>query len=88
MKRNFPLVQDAMDLNDEAAMTREVQEYKDSGGDSMVELSVPGIRLDVEAVRRISEKTGVHVIPLPVIMWRLPGMENMTDGVSGSFMTI
>ena len=62
LKRNFPLVADAMDLNDEEAMTREVQEYKDSGGDSMVELSVPGIRLDVEAVRRISEKTGVHVI--------------------------
>ena len=62
MKRNFPLVADAMDLNDEEAMTREVQEYKDSGGDSMVELSVPGIRLDVKAVKRISQKTGVNVI--------------------------
>lgn len=62
LKRNFPLVLDAMDLNDEQAMTREVMEYKESGGDSMVELSVPGIRLDVEAIKRISEKTGVHVI--------------------------
>nr|WP_288886869.1 phosphotriesterase [uncultured Blautia sp.] len=62
LKRNFPLVADAMDLNDEEAMTREVQEYKDSGGDSMVELSVPGIRLDVKAVKRISQKTGVNVI--------------------------
>ncbi|MDO5424777.1 MAG: phosphotriesterase [Eubacteriales bacterium] len=62
LKRNFPLVLDAMNLEDEEAMTGEVMEYKESGGQAMVELSVPGIRLDVAAVKRISEKTGVHVI--------------------------
>lgn len=62
LKRNFPLVLDAMNLEDEDAMAQEVAEYKESGGQSMLELSVPGIRLDVAAIRRISQKTGVNVV--------------------------
>lgn len=62
LKRNFTLCKDAMNLEDEEAMAGEVADFKESGGCSMVELSVPGIRLDVPAIRRISEKTGVNVI--------------------------
>lgn len=62
LKRNFTLCRDAMDLDDEDVMAGEVADYRESGGDAILELSVPGIRLDVAAIRRISEKTGVHVI--------------------------
>ena len=62
LKRNFTLCRDAMNLDDEEVMTGEVADYKESGGDSLLELSVPGIRLDVAAIKRISEKTGVNII--------------------------
>lgn len=62
LKRNFTLCRDAMDLDDEEVMAGEVADYKESGGDSLLELSVPGIRLDVEAIQRISKKTGVNII--------------------------
>ncbi len=47
---------------DEELMTSEVNDFKIAGGSAILELSVPGIRGDVEALRRISKKTGVHVI--------------------------
>ncbi|MDR2650484.1 MAG: hypothetical protein LBB94_12325 [Clostridiales bacterium] len=62
IRRNNMLTWDAQDLVDEEAMGGEIQDFKDSGGNSIVELSVPGLRYDVAGLRRISEKTGVNVV--------------------------
>ncbi len=43
----------------------EVADFKSAGGSTIVEVSVPGIRTpsqDVVTLRRISEKTGVHIV--------------------------
>ncbi|MBP2628092.1 MAG: aryldialkylphosphatase [Firmicutes bacterium] len=56
---------DNMRLDDEQMMTVEVADFKAGGGDSIVEVSAPGIRSssdDLIAIRRIAERTGVHII--------------------------
>lgn len=62
LRHAFILSRDAMDLRDEALMTAEVAEFRASGGRSMVEMSTPGLRVDVAGLRRISERTGVHIV--------------------------
>lgn len=56
---------DNMRLDDEQMMTVEVADFKAGGGDSIVEVSAPGIRSssdDLIALRRIAESTGVHIV--------------------------
>jgi len=56
---------DNLSLDDEDVMTAEVADFKAAGGSSILEVSAPGIRTtpaDVLALRRISERTGVHVV--------------------------
>jgi phosphotriesterase-related protein len=43
-------------------MTDEMADFKSSGGSAMVDMSTPGLRSDITAIQRISQKTGVHVI--------------------------
>lgn len=62
LKRNFILSWDALSLDDEEAMTGEVSDFKDAGGSALLELSAIGLRCNVPAIKRISQKTGVHVI--------------------------
>ncbi|MDL2218157.1 phosphotriesterase [Christensenellaceae bacterium OttesenSCG-928-M15] len=62
LRRNNMLCDDAQNLDDEEAMCGEVQDFKESGGNTILELSVPGLRGDTEGVRRISKKTGVNVV--------------------------
>jgi phosphotriesterase-related protein len=62
LHRNIILAWDALNQDDEDAMTREVALFKKAGGDAILELSVPGILLDTAAAKRISEKTGVKVV--------------------------
>lgn len=62
LKHVFILSRDAVDLRDEELMTGEVADFKVSGGGAMVDMSTPGLRCDLPAIRRISEKTGVHII--------------------------
>jgi phosphotriesterase-related protein len=51
-------------LDDEEMMTGEVQDFREAGGNAIVETGSPGIRSakDVEAFARISERTGVHIV--------------------------
>lgn len=49
-------------IDDEDMMVAEVNDFKESGGSALVDLTPLGSRLDVEGVKRISEKTGVHII--------------------------
>jgi phosphotriesterase-related protein len=51
-------------LDDEEAAAGEVADFNDVGGSAIVETGAPGIRAwqDVAAFRRISERTGVHIV--------------------------
>ncbi|RJP70315.1 MAG: phosphotriesterase [Candidatus Abyssobacteria bacterium SURF_17] len=62
LKHNFILSHDVMDLRNEDVMTGEVADFKASGGSAMVDMSTPGLRCNLPAIQRISEKTGVHII--------------------------
>ena len=56
---------DNMRLDDEQIMTSEVGDFKAAGGDSILEVSAPGIRGssdDLIALRRIAASTGVHIV--------------------------
>lgn len=56
---------DNMKLDDELTMTAEVADFKAGGGDSIVEVSAPGIRSasdDLITIQRIAERTGVHIV--------------------------
>jgi phosphotriesterase-related protein len=56
---------DNMKLDNELMMTAEVADFKVGGGDSIVEVSAPGIRSttdDLIAMQRISKQTGVAIV--------------------------
>jgi phosphotriesterase-related protein len=58
------LSSDNLRLEDEGMMTGEVQDFRDAGGNAIVETGSPGIRSaeDVQTFVRISEATGVHIV--------------------------
>lgn len=58
----FSISKDNTSLIDEELMNAEVKDFNLAGGSAILELSIPGIRGDVEGLRRISEKTGVHIV--------------------------
>ena len=62
LRHNFILCWDAVSMHDEESMVAELADFKASGGSAIVDMSVPGLRSDIEAIRRISEKSGVHVV--------------------------
>lgn len=65
VRHNITLSMDNMMLDNEQMMTAEVADFKTGGGDAIVEVSAPGIRRspeDLIGVRRIAEKTGVHIV--------------------------
>lgn len=49
-------------LDDEKLMTAEVQRYADAGGGAICDPTNIGLKRDPRALRRISERTGVHVV--------------------------
>jgi phosphotriesterase-related protein len=49
-------------LDDEAGMVEELTHFREAGGQAMVELTNEGMGRHPERLRRLSEKTGVHVI--------------------------
>ena len=62
LRRNFILTWDGLRIDDETTVTQEVMDFKASGGRTILEMSVPGLRLDVPAIQRISRASGVHVV--------------------------
>ncbi|MBI5119315.1 phosphotriesterase [Candidatus Poribacteria bacterium] len=62
LKHNFILSRDVVNLSDEELMAAEVADFEASGGAAMVDMSTPGLRCNLPAIRRISGKTGVHII--------------------------
>jgi len=53
---------DVWDLTDETLMAAELEDFRSCGGSAVLECSAPGIRGDIEGLKRISESTGVHII--------------------------
>lgn len=65
IRHNITLSLDNLRLDNETVMAEEVTRFKAGGGQSIVEVSAPGIRSSAEDVlklRRISEQTGVHIV--------------------------
>jgi phosphotriesterase-related protein len=62
IKRNFMTNWDGLSFDDEIMMLGEVQDFQISGGKSILELSVPGIRTKVPTIKKIAEKTGANII--------------------------
>lgn len=58
------LSSDNLRLDEEEAAAGEVEDFRSVGGSAIVETGAPGIRTweDVVAFRRISERTGVHIV--------------------------
>jgi len=56
------LTKDNMLVDDEALMTAETADFKASGGCAMLDQSASTLRVNIPAVQRISQKTGVHII--------------------------
>lgn len=53
---------DNLRLDDEEMMAEEVMRFKSAGGSTIVDASVPGLGRDVDALRRLSIRTGINVI--------------------------
>ncbi|WP_164217181.1 phosphotriesterase [Virgibacillus sp. YIM 98842] len=49
-------------LDDEKGVLGELNHFKNAGGQSMVELTNNGMGRDVQRLKRLSEKTGIHII--------------------------
>jgi phosphotriesterase-related protein len=49
-------------LTDEDEQADELRRFKDAGGGTIVDLTLPGIGRGPEALRRVSEATGVHIV--------------------------
>ena len=62
LRRNYFLSWDAVSMDDEELMTAEMADFKASGGEAVVDMSTPGLRSNLPAIKRISQTTGVHVI--------------------------
>lgn len=62
IKRNFISNWDGLSFDDEELILGEVEDFKKSGGKSILELSVPGIRTKVPAIQRIAERTGINIV--------------------------
>ena len=62
LRRNYYLNWDSVIIDDEELMTEEMADFKASGGSAVVDMSTPGLRIDLPATKRISQNSGVHVI--------------------------
>ena len=56
------LTRDNMVNDDEELMTAEVADFKASGGNAILDQNSITLRVSLPALRRISEKTGVHIV--------------------------
>ena len=61
-RRNNGILKDNYRLDDVGLAIEELKTYKKSGGQSLVDLTLPGAGRDVLALKRISEDTGVTII--------------------------
>ncbi|HLH61770.1 MAG TPA: hypothetical protein VKV20_08805 [Ktedonobacteraceae bacterium] len=49
-------------IDDSELSIRELRYYKDAGGNSLIDMTTVGIKPDPEALCRVSERTGIHIV--------------------------
>lgn len=59
---NSIMTWDALIQDDEDVMVGECEDFKNTGGNTILEVSVPGIQLDTAMIGRISKRSGVNII--------------------------
>ncbi len=62
LKHAYILSKDVLDLSDEGLIEVELASFAAAGGRAVVDMSAPGLRCNIDALQRISQKTGVHII--------------------------
>lgn len=62
LSRDCYALKDNLLLMDEEVQAKELAYFKTAGGDTVVDASLPGIGRDPQALKRISEKTGLNII--------------------------
>jgi len=62
LKKNPMVLIDNLLLDETDVMEAEVAEYKAAGGNALLEMSVPGMRMRLPDLVEISRNTGVHVV--------------------------
>ena len=62
LNRDCYALKDNLLLDNEALQAEELARFKTAGGTTVVDASLPGIGRDPEALRRIAEKTGLHIV--------------------------
>ncbi len=62
LSRDCYALKDNLLLDDEELQAEELARFGAAGGNTVVDASLPGIGRDPGALRRISEKTGLHII--------------------------
>ncbi len=60
--KNVAPLSDNYILADEQAAIEEVMEFRERGGGAIVEVTSIGLKRDPEALRRVSEATGLHIV--------------------------
>ena len=62
LKHGFIMSQDAFMMEDVDLVAAELADFKAEGGSAAVDMSTPGMRVDPLGTRRVSEKSGVHIV--------------------------
>jgi phosphotriesterase-related protein len=61
-RRPFSLCRDNCVLSDEDTAIRELQQFVDEGGTTLVDCTMPGIGRDPQAVARVARATGLNIV--------------------------
>jgi len=61
-RQNFLLSWDGVSMHEKDVMSEELTDFKKSGGSAMIDVSVPGLRSDLPAIKELSKNSGIHVI--------------------------
>jgi phosphotriesterase-related protein len=62
LKHGFIMSRDAFMMEDVELVAAELADFKAEGGSAVVDMSTPGMRVDPLGTRRVSEKSGVHIV--------------------------
>ena len=62
LRKNPMVLIDNLLLDDVSVAAAEVTGYKAAGGSAILEMSVPGMRMNLAGLRQISQQTGVHIV--------------------------
>lgn len=62
LKHGFILSNDLLIMKDEELISGELSDFKAMGGSAVADMSSPGLRVDPMSLKRVSEKSGVHIV--------------------------